>query len=86
MLRVFLEDAKDFPATMFLGAVWVIVFGVMVASRLSTGPLPSIQAFLLGNIGGAHAFGDLSLNELYRGEIWRVVTCTFGITICFTSP
>ncbi|AGA26999.1 putative membrane protein [Singulisphaera acidiphila DSM 18658] len=77
MLRVLLEDAKDFPATMLLGAAWVIVFVLMVATRLSAGPFPSLQAFLLGNIGGAHSFGDLSLNELYRGEIWRVVTCTF---------
>ncbi|WP_406695699.1 rhomboid family intramembrane serine protease [Singulisphaera sp. Ch08] len=78
LLQVLLEDAKDFPATMFLGTVWVIVFGLMIAFRLmSTAPLPSLQTLLLGNIGGAHSFGDLSLNELYRGEIWRVVTCTF---------
>src|SRR4051794_35145285 len=77
MLREILDDARDFPATMALGAVWVVVFVTMVVGRLTTGPLPSLQDFLLGNVGGAHSYGDMTLNEIFRGEVWRVVTCTF---------
>jgi membrane associated rhomboid family serine protease len=77
MLRELLDDARDFPATMALGAVWVVVFVMMVVGRLTTGPPPSLQDFLLGNVGGAHSYGDMTLNEIFRGEVWRVVTCTF---------
>lgn len=77
-LSLLLDDAREFPATMALGAAWVIVFVAMVVGRLLTsGPPPSLQDFLVGNIGGAHAYGDMTLNEVFRGEVWRVVTCTF---------
>lgn len=72
-----LDDARDFPATMALGAAWLIVFALMLIGRVSTGPFPSLQALLVGNLGSAHAYGDLTLNDLARGELWRVVTCTF---------
>src|SRR3954454_575856 len=79
MLRGLIADAKEFPATTALGLLWIVVFLLMVKSRLESGPLPSAGELLHGNIGVGvtHRFGDLTLDELTRGEIWRAVTSTF---------
>jgi membrane associated rhomboid family serine protease len=77
MLRNLWNDLKDFPATMALGAAWVILFGWMVLASFGSPYPPTIAQILYKNVGGAHRFGDMTLAELYRGELWRTVTCTF---------
>lgn len=77
MLRGLLADFKDYPATLILGLLWVVVFVVMVANQLWTGPVPTFHQFTIGTIGSAHRYGDLTVSELLRGEVWRCVTCTF---------
>ncbi len=76
MLRQLREDARDFPATMILGALWVVVFLAMLASQWSLTRRMSTGEFLLGLRVG-HRFGDMTLQELFAGEIWRTVTATF---------
>ncbi|MBV8606193.1 MAG: rhomboid family intramembrane serine protease, partial [Singulisphaera sp.] len=77
MLRSLARDVKQFPATMALGALWIVVFVLMIVSGLRHGHAPSLrQVFLIG-LGSGHRFGDLTLRELVHGEAWRTLTCTF---------
>jgi membrane associated rhomboid family serine protease len=77
MLRSLARDLKQFPATMALGALWIVVFVLMIVSGLRHGHDPSLsQVFLIG-LGSGHRFGDLTLRELVHGEAWRTLTCTF---------
>ena len=75
---------------MTLGALWILIFVLMVATQVATGPAPSLEQIAIGNLGSAHRFGDMTVAELFRGEIWRAVTCTFvhynllhiGVNLC----
>jgi membrane associated rhomboid family serine protease len=49
----------------------------MVAAWLRADPAPSWWRFLVMGVGEGHRFGDLTLRELYQGEVWRLVTCNF---------
>ncbi|MHC5538545.1 rhomboid family intramembrane serine protease [Singulisphaera rosea] len=77
MLRFLYVEFKDFPATMSLATAWVAVFLLMLSCRFNEPPLPSAGQVILGNFTAAHRFGDLTLDELFRGEVWRAMTCTF---------
>ena len=72
----FREDLRDCPATMALGASWLVVFGCMVVDQVARGQLGTPGQLLLGLRNG-HWFGDLTLRELYAGEVWRTLTATF---------
>src|SRR5262249_31924891 len=67
---------RDFPATVTLCALWLVVFVLMVLHRLTQGPGLTLGELILG-LGGGQWFGDLTLRELFAGEVWRTVTATF---------
>jgi rhomboid protease GluP len=76
-LRWLAREFREFPATSLIGLSWLIVFIAMTSAHLASGaPLPASRWLLLG-FGGGEPFGDLSLNDLARGQVWRVVTCNF---------
>jgi membrane associated rhomboid family serine protease len=76
MLRSLIDDFQEFPATMTFCALWVVVFALMVLEQVIHGPTPTLGKVVLG-IQGGHPFGDLTLNDLFQGEIWRPLTATF---------
>jgi membrane associated rhomboid family serine protease len=43
---------------------------------VAQGHVPTTGKLILG-IQGGHAFGELTINELFQGEIWRPLTATF---------
>jgi rhomboid protease GluP len=79
MLRQLRDDAREYPATMALSALWVAVFLLMVLHQMVLGPGVTPGEFILGlgGRGGGHVFGDMTLRELFQGEVWRTVTATF---------
>lgn len=77
MLRGLIADFKQFPATTILGSLWVALFLVMVVNQVIAGPLPTFHQLVIGNVGGAHRYGDMTVGELLQGELWRALTCTF---------
>jgi membrane associated rhomboid family serine protease len=76
MLRGLIDEFKEFPATMALCALWVVVFVLMVVNQMAHGSVPTLGKLVLG-IQGGHPFGEMTLDGLYRGEIWRPLTATF---------
>jgi membrane associated rhomboid family serine protease len=56
---------------------WIVVFVAMLVVRLREQPAPGWWGFLVHGIGDGHRFGDLTLRDLARGELWRLITCTF---------
>src|SRR3954452_32552 len=65
-LRKLRDEYREFPATMVLGTLWVVVFVVMVVDQArNRGGLTAFQ-LVLGPFDG-HRFGDLTIRELYRG-------------------
>jgi rhomboid protease GluP len=75
-LRDLIADFRDYPATMILGTVWVVVFLGMVLTQFANGQLHSPWDLVL-SIRRGHQFGDMTLAELCHGEVWRVLTATF---------
>jgi rhomboid protease GluP len=61
---------------MTLGALWVLVFVAMIVYQAAFGPGVRGQEVVLGR-GSGHVFGDMTLGELYDGQVWRAVTATF---------
>jgi hypothetical protein len=41
MLRRLAHDFREFPATMTLCALWVVVFALMALDQVARGPAPS---------------------------------------------
>jgi rhomboid protease GluP len=76
MIRRLIDDFREFPATMTLGSLWVIVFALMVLVQVAQGNVPTARQLELGLRGG-HPFGELTINDLLKGEIWRPLTATF---------
>ncbi|MDE2509137.1 MAG: rhomboid family intramembrane serine protease [Planctomycetota bacterium] len=70
------EDFRDYPATMWLAAVWVAVYLGMIAAQLFSGRPIGMNEILLGT-PGVHLFGDLTTVEFMQGQVWRALTCTF---------
>ena len=75
--RTLAREIRDYPATACFSLIWILVFVAMLAVRLSEQPAPGLWRFLVLGIGDGHRFGDLTLHDLGRGEIWRLVTSTF---------
>jgi membrane associated rhomboid family serine protease len=76
-LRTVAREIKDYPATAFFSLVWVIVFVAMSVLWVREDPFPAWWRFLVLGMSEGHRFGDLTLAELLRGQIWRVITCNF---------
>ena len=71
------REIRDFPATAFFCLSWVIIFAAMTYHQRAEGsPLPAMRWLVLG-FGGGESFGDLTLADLSRGQIWRLITCNF---------
>jgi len=77
MIRRIIAEFREFPASTTLGVAWVAVFLLMLANYLQNTPSPSITRIIIGNFTPAHRYGDLTPNELFQGEAWRTITCTF---------
>ncbi len=76
-LRWLAREFRDFPTTSSICLSWIVVFAAMTSAYLASGaPLSAAQWLVLG-FGGGEPFGDLSLGDLARGQLWRVVTCNF---------
>lgn len=54
----------------------MIVFVAMVGIQVAQGDGITVQEAMIGLHDG-HLFGDMTVNELFAGEIWRTVTSTF---------
>jgi len=76
-LRTLAREIRDYPATACFSLIWILVFLALVAVRMRDQPAPGVWRFLVLGIGDGHRFGDLTLHDLGRGEIWRLITCTF---------
>lgn len=77
ILRWLAREFRDFPATTSFCLSWVLVFAAMTYNDLaSSAPLTASRWLLLG-FGGGEPFGDLSLADLARGQVWRLMTCNF---------
>jgi len=77
IFRSLVRECRDFPATIAICLIWIAVFAAMVASQLADGASLRWTQWLFSGIGTGHRFGDLTFPEVRRGEIWRLVTCTF---------
>ena len=75
-LRRALREFTDFPATTTIGILWIAVYAAMAWYQ---GTPQASRNWLAGGIRSetTHAFGDLTSLELYRGQVWRVITATF---------
>jgi rhomboid protease GluP len=76
MLHWLRRDFRDYPATMTICALWIVVYAAMLATAVSHGEVASWRGWLLGTPAGER-FGDMSLRDLARGQYWRVLTSTF---------
>ena len=76
MLGRLRDDFRDFPATMGLGTLWILVFLMMVVNQASR-PEGLTASGFVGGLHNGHPFGDLTLHELYAGQVWRALTATF---------
>ena len=76
MLRQLREDAREFPATTTLSALWVLVFVLMAAKQAWFGTGITAGQSVLGLREGFW-FGDMTVGELFAGELWRTLTATF---------
>jgi membrane associated rhomboid family serine protease len=71
------REVRDYPATSCFCLSWIIVFLAMTYDHLASGsPLSALRWLVLG-FGGGESFGDLTLTDLSRGQIWRLITCNF---------
>jgi membrane associated rhomboid family serine protease len=68
---------REFPATSVFCLVWVLVFVAMTYHHVAGGSPLSATRWLLLGFGGGESFGDLTLDDLSRGQIWRLITCNF---------
>ncbi len=77
ILRTVVREFRDFPATIAICMIWIAVFAAMVAAQLADGVSLPWTRWVFSGIGAGHSFGDLTYPEVCRGQIWRLVTCTF---------
>jgi membrane associated rhomboid family serine protease len=76
-LRTIVREITDFPATVLLSFAWIVVFAAMVYLRMQENATPTWWRLLVLGMGEGHRFGDLTLQDLARGQYWRLVTSTF---------
>jgi len=76
-LRGIAREFKDFPATVFFCMLWIVVFVAMIGSQFAEGVHPPWLNLMLLGVNAGHRFGDLALQDINQGEVWRLVTSTF---------
>src|SRR4051794_4179244 len=74
--RGLISDFREIPATMTLATAWVVVFAAMALNQLAHGQIRSPNDLVLSAFDG-HPFGDLTIADFWRGEVWRPLTATF---------
>jgi membrane associated rhomboid family serine protease len=57
--------------------IWIVVFAAMTSTYLAEGNPLNWFNWLVPGFGNGHRFGDLTLQDLFQGEVWRLVTCNF---------
>jgi membrane associated rhomboid family serine protease len=77
ILRWLAREVREFPATSLFCLTWIIVFAAMTYESLAAGAPLAASRWLLFGFGGGESFGDVSLGDLARGQVWRLVTCNF---------
>jgi rhomboid protease GluP len=77
ILRWLAREVRDFPATSFFCLSWIAVFAAMTSVHLASGAHLAPLRWLVIGFGGGEPFGDLTLNDLARGQVWRLMTCNF---------
>lgn len=77
LIRFVGSELRDYPATAVFSLSWIVVFLAMVRLQLQHDHATSWWRLLVLGIGDGHRFGDLTLDELFRGQVWRLVTCNF---------
>ncbi|MEJ7639880.1 MAG: rhomboid family intramembrane serine protease [Singulisphaera sp.] len=71
-----IADFKEYPATMALCSLWVLVFAMTAFAALKDGQVASTTDLFV-SLNGGHRFGDMTLDEFRHGEVWRALTSTF---------
>lgn len=71
------REFRDFPATSWICVTWIGVFAAMTCVQLMSGEALPLTRWLVFGFGGGERFGDLTLADLERGQVWRLVTCNF---------
>jgi rhomboid protease GluP len=77
ILRWLAREVRDFPATSLFCLTWIIVYSAMTYEAFAFGPAPTALRWLVLGFSGGDQFGDASLGDLGRGQVWRLVTCNF---------
>ncbi len=76
MARWLFREFRDYPATMTICALWIFIYVAMLLTQYTQGPPPTFRAWVLGTRGGDQ-FGDMTLQYLAQGQVWRTLTSTF---------
>ncbi len=71
------REFRDYPATSWICVMWIVVFAAMTCVQLASGEALPLSRWLVFGFGGGERFGDLTLADLERGQVWRLVTCNF---------
>ncbi len=71
------REFREFPATSLMCVTWIVVFAAMSYLQHASGEPMSATGWLLFGFGGGGRFGDLTLQELQQGQVWRLLTCNF---------
>jgi membrane associated rhomboid family serine protease len=75
--RELAREVRDYPATFVFCLSWVVIFVAMTYTQLAEGGRVPLFHWLLPGFDGGHRFGDLSLQDLRHGQVWRLITCNF---------
>jgi membrane associated rhomboid family serine protease len=76
--RQLAREIRDYPATVSLCLIWLVIFGVHTYGTLVSSIRPlTLAQWLVTGFGGGDRYGDLSLRAIDRAEYWRLLTCTF---------
>lgn len=71
------REFRDYPATSWICVTWIVVFAAMTYVHHASGEALALTRWLAFGFGGGERFGDLTLGDLQRGQVWRLVTCNF---------
>jgi membrane associated rhomboid family serine protease len=75
--RALAGEFRDYPATLSFCLIWIMVFAAMTYTYHADGHPLSLFRWLVPGFGGGHRFGDLTLQDLAHGQVWRLLTCNF---------